>query len=153
MKVFAENRRALFDYEILEKFEAGIALIGQEVKSIRLGRINLRGSYVVLKQSAKGKTPEVFLIGATIPPYQPKNAPSDYDPQRSRKLLITKTEINHLIGKSRQKGLTMIPLKVYTKKDKIKVDFVTVRGRKKIDKREAIKKREVEREIKRTFNQ
>jgi len=153
MKVFADNKKALFDYEILEKFEAGIVLIGQEVKSIRLGRINLKGSYVVLKQSSKGKTPEVFLIGASIPPYQPKNAPPDYDSQRSRKLLITKSEINHLIGKSRQKGLTMIPLKVYTKKDKIKVDFAIVRGRKKFDKRKVIKKREIEREIKRTFNQ
>ena len=150
---FADNKKALYDYEILEKFEAGIALLGQEVKSIRLGRIDLRGSYVILKQSDRGKTPEVFLIGATIPPYQPKNAPSDYDPQRSRKLLITKSEINYLIGKSRQKGLTMIPLKVYTKKDKIKVEFAIVRGKKKFDKRKAIKKRDIEREIKRTFHQ
>lgn len=152
MKVFADNKKAFFDYEILEKFEAGITLIGQEVKSIRMGRINLAGSYVVLKQLTEGKTPEVFLIGATVPPYQPKNAPADYNPQRSRKLLITKLEINHLIGKSRQKGLTMIPLKVYTKKDKIKVDFAVVRGRKKFDKRKAIKKKEIEREIKRTFS-
>lgn len=151
MKIFAENKRGLFDYEILEKFEAGIALLGQEVKSIRLGRINLRGSYVVLKHSTGGKIPEVFLIGATVPPYQPKNAPSDYDSQRSRKLLLTKREINHLIGKSSQKGLTMIPLKVYTKKDKIKVDFAIVRGKKKFDKREMIKKRDIEREIDRSL--
>ena len=128
-------------------------MIGQEVKSIRSGRINISGSYVVLKQSVAGKTPEVFLIGANIPPYQPKNAPPDYDSQRSRKLLLTKKEINHLIGKSRQKGLTMIPLKVYTKKDKIKIEFGLVRGKKKADKRETIKKREIEREIDRTLKQ
>lgn len=151
MTTFADNKKAYYDYEILEKFEAGIVLLGQEVKSIRLGRINLRGSYVMLKQSAKN--PEVFLIGVNIPPYQPKNAPSDYDPQRSRKLLITKSEINYLIGKSRQKGLTMIPLKVYTKKDKIKVDFAIVRGKKKFDKRKAIKKREIEKEIERNLKQ
>ena len=82
MKEIARNKRAYYDYEILEKFEAGISLIGQEVKSIKSGRINLAGSFVVLKDE------EVFLIGATVPPYQPKNAPRDYNPQRSRKLLI-----------------------------------------------------------------
>jgi len=153
MKTLAENKKAYFSYSILEKFEAGISLIGQEVKSIKSGRINLKGSYVVLKHSIKGKTPEVFLVGCNIPPYQPKNAPSGYDPQRSRKLLLRKSEIKYLIGKSKQKGLTMIPLRVYTKKGKIKIEFAVVKGKKKFDKRESIKKREVEREIKRSLKQ
>lgn len=143
MKVLSENKKAYFDYQILKKFEAGIVLIGQEVKSIKLGRISLKGSYVVLRNE------EVFLIGANVPPYQPKNAPPDYEPERSRKLLLNKAEIKKLIGKTKQKGLTLIPLKVYTKHAKIKLEFGIGRGKKKIDKRESIKKREIEREIQR----
>jgi len=153
MRTLAENKKAYFAYEILEKFEAGISLIGQEVKSIKSGRINLKGSYVVLKESTKGKTPEVLLVGATIPPYQPKNSPPDYDPQRSRKLLLKKEEIKYLIGKSKQKGLTIIPLRVYTKKGKIKLEFGIAKGKRKIDKREVIKKRDLAREIRRTLKQ
>ncbi len=140
MRTIIENKKAYFNYQILEKFEAGISLIGQEVKSIKSGRINLAGSYVVLKDS------EVFLIGANIPPYQPKNAPPDYHPERSRKLLLKKSEIKYLIGKVRQRGLTLVPLKVYTKRGKIKLEFGVTRGKKKVDKRELIKKREFERE-------
>jgi len=143
MKVFAENRKAYFNYEILEKFEAGMVLTGQEVKSIKSGRINLAGSYVVLKNS------EVYLIGANVPPYQPQNAPTDYDPSQSRKLLLNKKEINYLIGKSAERGLTLVPLKVYTKNRRIKLEFGLGKGKKKFDKRETIKKREVEREIER----
>jgi len=149
MSILAENKKAYYNYEILEKFEAGIVLIGQEVKSIRLGRINLAGSYVVLKQSSEGRHPEVFLIGANIPPYQPKNAPTDYNPQRSRKLLLKKSEIKYLIGKVREKGLTLVPLRVYTKRKKIKLEFSIVKGKRKFDKREKIKKREIEKTIKR----
>jgi len=149
MSILAENKKAYYNYEILEKFEAGIVLIGQEVKSIRLGRINLAGSYVVLKQSPEGRHPEVFLIGANIPPYQPKNAPTDYNPQRSRKLLLKKSEIKYLIGKVREKGLTLVPLRVYTKRKKIKLEFSIVKGKRKFDKREKIKKREIEKTIKR----
>jgi SsrA-binding protein len=151
MTTISENKKAFFDYEILEKFEAGIFLIGQEVKSIKLGRINLKGSYVVLKQSEKN--PEVFLIGCSVPPYQPKNSPADYDPQRSRKLLLKREEIKYLIGKSSQRGLTIIPLKVYTKKGKIKVEIGIAKGRKKFDKKDLIKKRETDREIKRAINE
>lgn len=151
MDVLVKNRKALFNYEILEKFKAGIVLQGQEVKSIKTGRMSLRGSFVVLKRSASGEHPELFLIGANIPAYQPKNAPGDYEPQRARKLLLTKAEIKQIIGKARQKGLTMVPLKVYTEKGKIKLDFAIVRGKKKTDKREVIKKREAEREIKRAL--
>jgi len=145
MKILSENKKAYFTYQILEKFEAGIALNGQEVKSIKLGRINLMGSYVVIRNG------EVYLVGASVPPYQPKNAPSDYDPQRSRKLLLRKKEINYLIGKSQQKGLTMIPLKVYTNNGKIKIEFGIGKGKKKFDKRETIKKRETEKEMKRVL--
>ena len=143
MKVLAENRKAYFDYEILEKFEAGLVLTGQEVKSIKSGRISLKSSYVVLKND------EFFLVGANVPPYQPKNAPSDYDPERSRKLLLNKAEIKKLIGKSKEKGLTLKALKVYTKNARIKLEFGVARGKKKMDKREQIKKREINREIQR----
>jgi len=143
VKVLAENKKAYFNYQILEKFEAGISLIGQEVKSIKTRGVNLAGSYVVIKDS------EVFWIGAKISPYQPKNLPPDYNPERSRKLLLKKSEIKYLIGKTKQKGLTLIPLRVYTKRGKIKLEFGIAKGLKKVDKRELIKKREVERELKR----
>lgn len=145
MKVLAENKKAYFNFEILEKFEAGIILIGQEVKSLKLGGVNLAGSYVIIKGE------EVFWVGSNIPPYQPENAPSNYNPERFRKLLLKKSEIKYLIGKSKQKGLTLIPLKVYTIGGKIKLEFGVGKGKKKIDKRESIKKREVEREIERTL--
>lgn len=147
MKIFTENKKAYFNYKILEKFQAGISLLGQEVKSIKLGRINLVGSYVVLRDN------EVFLIGCHIPPYQPKNAPADYTPERSRKLLLKKSEIKYLIGKAQQKSLTLIPLKVYTQDSKIKLEFGIAKGLKKTDKREKIKKREFEREIKRILKE
>ncbi|MCP6719252.1 MAG: SsrA-binding protein SmpB [Patescibacteria group bacterium] len=143
MRIISKNKKAFFKYQILEKLEAGISLIGQEVKSIKGGRINLAGAYVVLKDE------EVFLIGAKIPPYQPKNAPKDYNPERSRKLLLKKSEIKHLIGKSKQKGLTIVPLSVYTKRGKIKLEIAVVKGKKEFDKREIIKKRAIEREIQR----
>jgi len=143
MKILAENRKAKFDYEILEKFEAGLVLLGQEVKAIKTGRMSLRGSYVVFKRE------ELYLIGANIPPYQPKNALPDYDPERSRKLLLNKSEIKHLIGKTKEKGLTLITLKVYTKYAKIKLEFGIGKGKKRPDKRETIKKRDVDRIIER----
>ena len=145
MKIVAKNKKAYFNYEILEKFEAGISLIGQEVKSIKMGKMSLIGAYVVLRNK------EVFLIGAKVPAYQPKNAPKDYNPQRTRKLLLRRSEIKYLIGKSRQKGLTMIPLMTYTRKGKIKIEFALAKGKRKIDKRETIKKREAEREIRRAM--
>jgi len=145
MRIILENKKALFDYTILEKFEAGIVLQGIEVKSIKTGRMNLRGSFVVIKQPDA----EIFLIGANIPPYQPNNTPDSYDPKRSRKLLLKKIEIKRLIGKSREKGLTMVPIKVYTIKGKIKIEFAIVKGKKKFDKREKIKKRETKKEIER----
>jgi len=145
MKILSENKKAYFDYEILEKFEAGIILIGQEVKSIKAGHINLAGSYVVQKDE------EFFLINANVPPYQPKNISGEYDPLRSRKLLLNKKEIKYLLGKNQQKGLTFIPLRVYTKGVKIKLEFGIALGKKKVDKRELIKKRDTDREIDRAL--
>jgi len=145
MKVLAENKKAYFNYQVLERLEAGISLIGQEVKSIKSGRVSLSSTYVTLKNS------EVFLIGCNVPPYQPKNAPSDYNPERSRKLLLKKSEIKYLIGKVKQKGLTLVPLKVYIKRGKIKLEFGITKGKKKFDKRESIRKREVEREMRRAL--
>jgi len=142
-KTLAENKKALFDYQALDKYQAGIILTGQEVKSAKMGRMNIAGSFVIFKDA------EPFLIGANIPPYQAKNAPADYNAQRSRKLLLTKQEIGKLLGKNKQKGLTMAPLLVYTHKGKIKVEFALLKGKRQIDKRETIKRREAEREISR----
>ncbi|MDO8470382.1 MAG: SsrA-binding protein SmpB [bacterium] len=148
MANLAENRKAHFDYDILETFHAGIVLLGQEVKSIKLGRMQLQGSYVVFKGN------EVFLVGSTVPPYQPKNTPESYNSERSRKLLLQKREISYLTGKSKEGGLTLIPLKVYTgKRGTIKLEFGLARGRKTKDKREELKKRETRREIERAFKQ
>ena len=142
MKILSENKKAYFNYEILEKFEAGISLIGQEVKSLKTRGVNLAGNFIVLKDE------EIFWVGANIAPYQPKNAPADYNPERSRKLLLKKLEIKYLIGKSKQKGLTLIPLKLYTTRGgKIKLEFALAKGKKKFDKKEQIKKREIKREI------
>jgi SsrA-binding protein len=143
MPVISENKKAYFNYTILEKFEAGIVLNGQEVKSLKTNGVNLAGSYAVLKDE------EVFWIGANIPPYQPRNIGSSYDPERSRKILLKKSEIKYLIGKTHQKGLTLMPLKVYTIRGKIKLEFAIVRGKKQFDKRGSIKKRDIEREIER----
>jgi len=148
VRILAENKKAYFTYEILEKFEAGISLIGQEVKSLKTRGVNLAGNYVILKND------EAFWVGANIHPYQPKNAPPDYNPERSRKLLLKKSEIKYLIGKSQQRGLTLIPLKLYTTRSgRIKLEFATARGKKKFDKREQIKKREVEREMERELKE
>jgi SsrA-binding protein len=145
MKLLSENKKAYYNYEILEKFEAGVVLIGQEVKSIKTRGINLAGSYVIVRNE------EIYWIGSKIPAYQPKNAPPDYNPERLRKLLLKKSEIKYLIGKSKQKGLTLVPLRLYTKNRKIKIEFGIVKGKRKFDKRELIKKRETEREIERAL--
>ena len=147
MRVLAENKKAHFNFEILEKFEAGISLLGQEVKSLKAWGTNLAGTYVVIK----GK--EAFWVGAEIPPWQPKNIGGNYNPQRDRKLLLKKSEIKYLIGKSKQKGLTLIPLRLYIKNRKIKLEFGLGKIRKKIEKKELIKKREVEREIQRALRE
>jgi SsrA-binding protein len=140
MPEYTYNRRASYEYEFLEKFEAGLALLGFEVKAIKTGHISLQGAYVIIRNN------EAWLLNANIPAYQAKNTPTAYEPTRSRKLLLHKAEISSLIGKSKQKGLTLVPLRVYTKKAKIKLEFSLARGKKEFDKREQIKKREFERE-------
>lgn len=140
MKLLSENRKARFDYEILDTYEAGISLTGQEVKSIKAGRANLTGSHVVIKPDG------AFLLNADIPPYQPKNAPADYDPKRTRPLLLKKEELKYLLGKTKEGGLTIVPLSLYNKGRRLKLAVGLARHKKKHDKRETIKKREFRRE-------
>ena len=146
MKVFSENKKAGFDYEILERYEAGMVLFGQEVKSIKTGHINLSGSYVVFNRN------EPYLTGVKVPPYQPNNAGADYNEERQRKLLLNKKEIDYLIGKIKTKGFSLIPLKIYDNNGRIKLEFGLARGKKKYDKKEKIKKRDVEREVNRELS-
>lgn len=146
VKTITYNRRASFDYNLLEKYEAGLVLQGHEVKSIKNNRISLAGSFVVIKRTPKL---DAYLINAHIPAYQPKNAPPNYDETRSRKLLLRKNEINTLVGKISQKGLTLVPIRVYLKRGLVKLEFAVGKGKRKIDKREIIKKRETEREMRR----
>ncbi len=148
MKELAKNKKAGFDYNILEKFEAGIMLNGQEAKSIKTRGLSLAGSYIIVKPDG------VFWVGAKIPAYQPANAGADYHEQRDRKLLLHKNEIIRLREIAARKGLTFIPLRLYTKQryqdaGKIKLEFGVGQGKKKYDKREALKKRDVQREISR----
>jgi len=147
MSFLLHNKKAGFNYEILDTFEAGIELLGFEVKSLRNKRGSLEGSFVMFKGG------EVYLAKCNIPPFQENNTPKEYDPYRSRKLLLTKKEIREIIGKSEAKGLTIVPISVYNKKNKIKVQIAVVKGKKTHDKRESIKKRETEREIRRTLKE
>ena len=140
-----ENKKVYFNYEVLEKLDAGIELLGFEVKALRKGQGSLEGTHVTVRGN------EAFLIGMNIPPYQTANTPSDYEPMRNRKLLLTKKEILSLIGTEKQKGLTIVPISVYNKGRKLKLSLGIVRGKKKFDKRQTIKKRETEREIRRTL--
>jgi SsrA-binding protein len=146
MKIYSENKKAGFDYEVLEKFEAGMVLFGQEVKSIKTGHINLSGTFVAIRNG------EPFLIGVKVPPYQPNNAGADYNEERQRKLLLNKKEIDYLSGKTSQKGFSLIPLKIYDNNGRIKLEFGLAKGKKKYDKKEKIKKRDVEREINRELS-
>ena len=145
MTDLAVNRRASFDYEILETYEAGIALFGFEVKAVKVGRMSLAGTFAVIRGN------EAWLLNAAIPPYQPQNTPASYDPSRSRRLLLHKSQIKEMIGTVSQKGLTIVPLKVYSKRGRVKVLIGLARHKKKADKREVIKRREDRREIERTL--
>jgi SsrA-binding protein len=146
MRIFSENKKATYNYEVLEKFEAGLVLFGQEVKSIKTGHINLSSSYVVFNGA------EPFLTGVKVPPYQPNNAGADYNQERQRKLLLNKKEIDYLMGKTKVKGFSLIPLKIYEKSGRIKLEFGLAKGKKKYDKKEKIKKRDVERELNRELS-
>ena len=140
---YADNSKAFFDYEILGKFSAGLELTGQEVKSVRAGKMNLRGSFVGVRGG------EAYLLGAEIPAYQPKNTPADYDATRPRKLLLSKAEIAELENAEQNNGLTIVALTVYNKGRFLKANIAIAKGKKKYDKREALKKHDTEREIRR----
>lgn len=140
-----ENKRVGFDYTILEEIEAGLDLRGYEVKSLRKGLGSLKGSRVV----ARGG--EAYLVGATIPAWQPANAPKSYDPERTRRLLLNQKEIAHISSAEGEKGLTIVPLKVYNKGRNLKLLIAIARGKKKEDKRQSIRAREEKRRISRTL--
>jgi len=139
------HKRASFDYEILDTYEAGISLLGTEVKSVRSKQGKLEGAHVLIRGG------EAFLVGASIPPFQKANAPQTYDPERPRKLLLSKKELAELDMKSNQAGLTIVPIKLYNKGRNLKLEIALVRGKKKYDKREVIKKRDTERDIARSL--
>jgi len=142
MAQLADNRKAWFDYEILETYKAGISLFGFEVKAARAGKAQLVGSFVLVRGG------EVFWVNGIIAPYQQNNTPKSYHPDRARKLLLTKKEIAELAGKTSHKGLTLMPLSLYTERRKIKLEIGLARSRRKYEKREAIKKREFGKERK-----
>lgn len=140
-----ENKKVGFDYHILEELEAGMELLGFEVKSLRAGRGSLKGARVV----ARGG--EAYLVGASIPPWQIANAPKSYDPERTRRLLLSRKEIARVASAEGEKGLTIVPLRVYSKSRKLKLAIAIVRGKKKEDKRQTIRAREEKRRIERTL--
>lgn len=145
MSALSENRKAYFDYEILETFEAGIELKGFEVKAIKAGKAHIAGAFALIRGG------EAWLINADIPPYQPKNTPADYEPARTRRLLLKKSEIEYLAEKLKSERLTLLPLKLYNKGGRIKMLFGLGRGKRKYEKRAKIQKRETQREIRRTL--
>lgn len=145
MPTLIENRKAGFDYEILDKFQAGILLSGSEVKSLRLKRGSLEGARVLIRGG------EAYVVNMEIPAYQQNNKTEGYDDRQNRKLLLSKDEIDKLTDLISTKGLTIIPISVYNKGRFLKVEIAVVRGKKKFDKRELIKKRETERELRRTL--
>ena len=146
MKIIAENRKARHDYIIAESFETGIVLTGTEVKSMRGGRINLKDSYAQIENG------EIFLHGMHISPYEHGNI-FNVDPLRPRKLLMHKREIMRLFGKVKTDGLTLVPLKVYFERDKVKVELALVRGKKLYDKREAAAEKSAKREMDRAIKE
>jgi len=143
MPTLADNRRSLRDYSILDEFEVGLVLDGHEVKAVRNGLMKLTGSYVTI---AGG---EARLISAHIARYSKAGALKDYDPVRTRKILLHRREIAKLAGKLEQKGLTLVPISVYTRGSKIKLKIGLARGQKEYEKKEKIKRRDVERDMRR----
>ncbi len=140
------NDRATFDYEIIDRWQAGLVLLGLEVKSLKTGRgASLEGSFVELRGG------EAYLVGATIAPYQPGNTPANYDEKRPRKLLLNQQELKELTSKTSERGLTVVPLSLYIKGGKWRLEIGLARGKKRFDKRESIKKREAKRTIERSL--
>lgn len=145
-RVVTTNRKAFHDYHILDKIEAGIALVGTEVKSLRAGRINLKDSYAEVRED------EMVLVGVHISPYEQGNR-FNHEPERVRKLLLHKTEILRLGLKVREKGLTIVPLRVYFKNNRVKVELGLAKGKRAYDKRAAIAQREARRELDRAMKE
>lgn len=145
MPTLATNKRAHFDYEILDKYEAGLVLTGAEVKSTKMGHVSLKGSFVSMHEN------ELYLTNANISPYPFASLKIAYDPTRSRKLLVKKSEIKSLTGKLHVKGLTLVPLRVYTKRRLIKLEFAVAKGKKAFDKRSDIAKHEAKRSMERAM--
>jgi SsrA-binding protein len=144
-RVLAENRQARFNYEILETHEAGIELLGTEVKAVKGGQANLRDAYGIVRKG------QIMLLNMYIPPHRTTSVYFNHEPTRTRRLLLHKDEIRKLIAEVQQKGLTLVPLKVYQKEGWIKVDLAVVRNKKLHDKREDMKKRDDKREIERVM--
>ncbi len=140
-KSLAYNRKAKFDYSFIKKYEAGLMLTGSEVKSIKSGQASLKGSFITSHKN------ELFLTNANIPLYKFAGQVKDYDPSSSRKLLLHKKEISYLLGKLNEKGLTIVPISLYTIRGRVKLSFALAKGKKQYDKRETLKKRTAQREI------
>lgn len=147
MAALVSNSKARFNYEILDTLEGGIELRGFETKSLKNRQGSLDGAFVIVRGG------EAFLINAHIPPFQPGNTPASYDPYRNRRLLFSKKELRMLAEKEKEAGLTLIPISLYNKGRYVKVELGIARGKKKFDKRETIKKRDTERELRRTLKQ
>ena len=145
--IVTQNRKAFYDYFIEETFEAGIMLTGTEVKSLRAGKANLKDSYARIKDG------EIFLLNTHISPYSQADGFKQHEPERTRKLLLHKKEIMKLLGKTREKGYTLVPTKIYFKDGKAKVEIGLARGKTSYDKRDSIKARDVKREIAKTIRQ
>jgi len=141
MRVIATNKKAYHNYEIFDSYEAGISLLGSEVKSVREGKISLKEGYAEIKEG------EVFLVNCNISPYAPANR-FNHEPKRERKLLLHRRQIKRLIGKTKEKGLTLVPIKVLiSDRGKVKIEIALARGKRAFQKKEAIKERDREREL------
>lgn len=145
MRPLVENKKARLELEVLDTFEAGLELFGFEVKSLREGHGSLAGARVLVRAG------EAFLVGASIPPYQQKNTPQSYDPERTRRLLLNKKEIADIAAAEGQKRLTIVPLMVYNKARRLKLQVAVARHKNKRDKRETLKERDAKREIHRSL--
>ncbi|HEX9608870.1 MAG TPA: SsrA-binding protein SmpB [Candidatus Paceibacterota bacterium] len=145
MATLIENKKARFNFELMDTYEAGLDLFGFEVKAIRARHGKLEGAHITVRGN------EAYLIGMSIPPYQPANTPPTYEPDRNRRLLLTKKEIGQLTGIEKQKGLTIVPISVYSKGRLLKLRIAVARGKKKYDKREGMKTRDAKRNIERTL--
>ena len=145
MSIYSENKKAYYNYEILETFEAGIELKGFEVKAIKSGKTSLVGAFALIRGG------EAWITNMGIPPYQPKNTPTDYEPARTRRLLLNKKEIKYIAGKMESDRLTLVPIKLYNKGGRIKMLLGLARGKRKYEKRAKIQKRETAKEIRRTL--